>query len=58
VKCARAVCLTAPAGEVETYARLWDLRPWVEEGAAEAIIDAALQLQRRREPQEGEAHPA
>ncbi|KAI8476791.1 MAG: hypothetical protein J3K34DRAFT_455625 [Monoraphidium minutum] len=48
-KAAAAVSLAAPAAEVETYAELWGLRPGWDEEAADALIDAVLAAQRRRE---------
>jgi hypothetical protein len=47
--CASAVGLAMPAAEVETYAHFWALRPWLDDDAAEAILDAALAAQWRRE---------
>lgn len=46
---AGAVSLAAPAAEVETYVQLWSLRPWLDEGAADAVIGAALAQQRADE---------
>lgn len=40
-KCAAAVSLATPVGDVETYAQLWALRPWVDDAAVVAITDAA-----------------
>lgn len=37
--------LTTPAAEVETYAQLWELRPFLDQQAMDVIVDSALAAQ-------------
>jgi len=51
-QCAAAVSLATPAAELESYAQLWELRPFVDDAAVNAVIEAALTAQRKREQQQ------